>query len=141
MPSSDLVGSWTYRSFRNDPAPVDGDPQKALRLFFAEAEFHFQATSETVFTGVIDWGSGGLDLTGTIKAGNVDMPVAFAIVGVGRPGTQTDGWQYEYNGCIAYRWPSGINQVTSLVGSLIRTKPHNGAPAGYTASFIAVKKT
>jgi hypothetical protein len=140
MPSSDLIGSWTYRSFRNDPTPVDGDPQKALRLFFAEAEFRFQATSETAFEGVIDWGSGGLDLTGTIKSGNVDTPVAFAIVGLGRPGTQTDGWQYDYNGCIAYKWPAGINQVPSLVGSLIRVRPHNGAPAGYTASFIAVKK-
>jgi hypothetical protein len=33
MPSSDLAGTWTYRSFRNDPTPVDGDPQKALDLF------------------------------------------------------------------------------------------------------------
>jgi len=42
MPSSDLSGTWTYRSFRNDPTPVDGDPQKAIGLFFAEAEFRFR---------------------------------------------------------------------------------------------------
>lgn len=140
MPSSDLNGTWTYRSFRNDPTPVDGDPQKALALFFAEAEFRLQASSDAAFSGVIDWGSGGLDLTGTVRPGSADTPVAFAISGIGRPGTQTDGWEYDYNGCLSYKWPAGDNQVPSLVGSLIRAKPHDGAPAGYTASFIAVKR-
>jgi hypothetical protein len=140
MPSSDLAGKWTYRSFINDPTPVGDDPQKALGLIFAEAEFTFEAVSDTRFKGVIDWGSGGLDLSGTIKPGSPDTPVAFAIVGLGRPGSQTDGWEYDYNGCIAYKWPNGVAQVPALVGSLVRAKPHNGAPAGYTASFIAVKK-
>jgi hypothetical protein len=140
MPSSDLAGKWTYRSFRNDPTPVDGDPNKALGLFFAEAEFSFEAVSDTTFKGVIDWGSGGLDLSGTIKPGGADTPVAFAIIGLGRPGSQTDGWEYDYNGCVAYKWPAATSQVPALVGSLIRAKPHNGGAAGYTASFIAVKK-
>lgn len=140
MPVSKIVGSWTYRSFRNDPNPVGGDPQKALGLFFAEADFHFTASSESEFKGVIDWGSGGLDLTGTINAGSADTPIAFAIVGIGRSGTQTDGWEYDYNGCLAYKWPQGANQIPSLVGTVIRAKPHNGAPAGYSASFIAVRK-
>jgi hypothetical protein len=140
MPSSDLAGTWTYRSFRNDPTPVDGDPDKALALFFAEAEFRFEAVSDTAFKGVIDWGSGGLDLSGTIKPGGADTPVAFAITGLGRPGSDTEGWQYDYNGCLAYRWPNGIDPVPALVGSLIRAKPHGSAPAGYTASFIAVKR-
>ena len=54
MPSSDLTGKWTYRSFINDPTPVGGDPQKALDLIFAEAEFTFEAVSDTTFKGVID---------------------------------------------------------------------------------------
>jgi hypothetical protein len=140
MPVSDLVGSWTYRSFINDPTPVDGDPQKAIDLFFAEAEFRFQAVSDTEFSGVIDWGSGGLDLSGELTTGSTDTPVSFSIRGLGKPGSQTDGWEYDYNGCLAYRWPNGINQIPSLVGTLVRAKPHNGAPAGYTASFIAVKR-
>jgi hypothetical protein len=141
MTRSELAGSWTYRSFRNDPTPVGGDPQKALDLFFAEAEFRFDAFSGTKFKGVIEWGSGGLDLAGHITKGGADTPVAFQIVGTGRAGTETDGWQYDYNGCLAYLWPNGSRQVRSLVGSLIRAKPHNGAPAGYTASFIAVKRS
>ncbi|QIO54593.1 hypothetical protein HA461_25740 (plasmid) [Rhizobium leguminosarum bv. trifolii] len=140
MTSSNLIGSWTYRSFINNPSPVDGDPDKAIRLFFAEAEFRFEAVSDTEFKGVIDWGSGGLDLAGTIKPGSADTPVAFAIVGLGRPGSQTDGWEYDYNGCLGYRWPNGIDQIPSLVGTVIRAKPHGSAPAGFTASFIAVKR-
>lgn len=137
---SELEGEWTYRSFRNDPNPVDGDPDKAINLFFAEALFRFKAVSATEFEGVIDWGSGGLDMAGRLKPGSPDLPVAFAITGTGRPGSQTDGWQYDYNGCVAYRWPNGIDQTASLVGTVIRAKPHSGAPAGYTASFIAVKR-
>ena len=36
--------------------------------------------------------------------------------------------------------PNGVNQVLALVGTVIRAKPHGGAPAGYVASFIAVKR-
>ncbi|MER9228942.1 hypothetical protein NKI39_25580 [Mesorhizobium sp. M0664] len=140
MTISDLAGSWTYRSFINNPDMVDGDPQKAIDLFFAEAEFRFEAISDTGFKGVIDWGSGGLDLAGRINPGSADMPTAFAITGTGRQRSQTDGWEYDYNGCIGYRWPNGVKQIPSLVGTVIRAKPHNGAPAGFTASFIAVKR-
>ncbi|HEY0332076.1 MAG TPA: hypothetical protein VGC77_23610 [Rhodopseudomonas sp.] len=139
MPSSDLAGRWTYRSFRNNPAPVNDDPDKLAQLLFAEAEFRFEPVTDTSFKGVIDWGSGGLDLAGIITAGSADTPVAFAITGLGRPGSETDGWQYDYNGCIAHQWPNGIDQVPALVGSVIRVKRHGESPAGYSASFIAVK--
>jgi hypothetical protein len=89
---------------------------------------------------VIDWGSGGLDLSGIMKPGSTKMPVAFAIIGLGRPGSQTDGWEYDYSGSLAHKWPAGINQVPALVGSVVRAKPHGSAPAGYSASFVAVKR-
>ena len=63
-----------------------------------------------------------------------------AIIGTGRANTPTAGWEYDYYGYLAYRWPNGVNQVPALVGSVIRAKPHNGAPAGFVASFIAVKQ-
>lgn len=140
MESSELEGSWTYRSLHNDPTPIAGDPQRAIALFFAEAEFRFKATSASTFTGVIDWGSGGLDLSGTIGPSAAGAASIVSIVGLGRPGTQTDGWEYDYNACLAHTWPIGVGQVSALVGSVIRAKPHNGAAAGYTASFIAVKR-
>jgi hypothetical protein len=133
-----LDGKWTYRSFFNDPAFVGDDKQKALDLIFAEATFTFEI-SGTDLKGIIDWGSGGLDLKGTVSSA---APLTVEIIGLGRPGTQTDGWRYDYNGNLAHEWPNAINQVPAVVGSVIRVNAHGpGAPAAVTASFIAVKQS
>jgi len=132
-----LDGKWTYRSFFNDPAMVGDDAKKALDLIFAEATFTFEI-SGTGLKGIIDWGSGGLDLKGTVCPAG---PLTVQIVGMGRPGTQTDGWRYDYNGSLAYEWPNAIKQVPALVGTVIRVNAHGPqSPAGVTASFIAVKQ-
>jgi hypothetical protein len=115
-------------------------PNKALGLIFAEAVFTFEIPSQTTLKGAIDWPGGGLDLQGTIQPGGAGAAPSVDIVGTGRPGTGTDGWEYDYQGQLAHHWPNGVNQVQALVGSVIRAKPHNGAPAGYVASFIAVKQ-
>jgi hypothetical protein len=136
MPSI-LNGKWTYRSFYNDPAMVGDDKQKALDLIFAEATFTFEI-SDTKLKGIIDWGSGGLELKGTVSSKG---PLTVQIIGLGRPGTQTDGWRYDYHGNLAYEWPNAVKQVPALVGTVIRVNAHGkGAPAGVTASFIAVKQ-
>jgi hypothetical protein len=133
-----LAGKWTYRSFKNNPAPVGGDKQKALDLIFAEAQFTFEISGNEL-KGIIDWGSGGLDLKGTICPAG---PLTVQIVGMGRPGTQTEGWRYDYNATLAYEWPNAIKQVPALVGTVIRVNAHGpNSPAGYTASFIAVKQS
>jgi hypothetical protein len=143
-PNTVLPGQWTYRSFHNDPAPVEEDaktgPTKALALIFAEAVFTFEVQSSTTLKGAIDWPGGGLDLQGTIRADVVGAAFTVEIVGTGRSGTETAGWEYDYRGQLAYQWPNGVNQIPALVGTVIRAKPHNGAPAGYVASFIAVKR-
>lgn len=138
MSSSEIAGVWTYRSFHNDPNPVGDDPKKALDLIFAEAKLAIEPVSSSDFTATLDWDGGGMDLKGSMIKGSPDTPVAFSAVGYGRPGTSTDSWEYAYNGCLAYKWPDGIDQVPSLVGSIVRVKPHDGRPAGYTASFVAV---
>jgi hypothetical protein len=141
---SGLAGRWTYRSFHNNPAPVAEDPktapEKALALIFAEAVFTFDIPSSTTLKGAIDWPGGGLDLQGIIRPGTAGAGPTVEIVGTGRPGTGTAGWEYDYRGQLAYQWPNGVNQIPALVGTVIRAKPHNGAPAGYVASFIAVKR-
>ena len=132
-----LDGKWTYRSFFNDPAFVGDDKQKALDLIFAEATFTFEI-SGTDLKGIIDWGSGGLDLKGTVSSA---APLTVEIIGLGRPGTQTDGWRYDYNATLAYEWPNAVKQVPALVGTVIRVNAHGPqSPAGVTASFIAVKQ-
>jgi hypothetical protein len=139
--ASMLAGKWTYRSFHNNPAPVGDDPNKALNLIFAEAVFTFEIPSSTTLKGTIDWPGGGLDLQGTIRANSGATSPTVEIIGTGRPGTATQGWEYDYQGQLTQRWPSGVDQVPAIVGSVIRAKPHNGAPAGYVASFIAVKRS
>jgi hypothetical protein len=140
MQSDDLAGKWRYRSFRNNLAPVGDNKAKALALIFAEAEFTFKI-SGTELTGIIDWGSGGLNLKGTVSQAGAGTPLSVAIRGLGRPGTDTEGWEYDYNANLAYQWPNGIDQIPALVGTVIRVNAHGpGAPAGYVASFVALKE-
>ena len=140
MAVSALAGKWTYRSFLNDPALTDGDPQKLADLLFAEAVFTFELPSSSTLKGTIEWTGGGLDLQGTVKPDPAGDGASVEIVGTGRAGTGTAGWEYDYNARLAHTWPNGIDQVPALVGSVIRAKPHNGSPAGVVASFIAVKQ-
>jgi hypothetical protein len=135
-----LVGKWTYRSFINTPQLVGGDPNQALNLIFGEGVFTFETGIDTLMKGTLDMGGGFvLDLDIKMQSG-ADGQLAFQINGFGRAGTPTAGWEYDYNGVLAFHWPNGVNQVPSLVGSVIRAKPHDGAPAGFVASFIAVRQ-
>ena len=123
-----LAGRWSYRSYRNT----------ADQPIFGAGIFDLETPDEQTVTGTLDMGGGFvLDLEGTVAAGSAGL-ASFEIVGTGRDGTPTAGWQYDYNGSLAHQWPNGVDQVPALVGSVIRAKPHNGAPAGVVASFIAV---
>jgi hypothetical protein len=135
-----LAGKWTYRSYRNSPDLVGGDPDKAASLIFGEGVFTLQTPASTAVQGSLDMGSGyALDLNGTVTAAGAG-PLTVSIVGTGRAGTPTAGWEYDYFAFLAHQWPNGVGQIPALVGTVIRAKPHNGAPAGVTASFIAVKQ-
>ena len=137
-----LTGKWTYRSFLNDPTQVTSDPNKAaeklLALLFAEAVFTFEIPTPITLKGAIDWPGGGLNLRGTVRD-EAGAPVV-AITGTGRPHTDTAHWEYDYHGQLAYHWSHGVNQRPAIVGNVFRAKPHDGAPAGMVASFIAVKQ-
>jgi hypothetical protein len=102
--------------------------------------FTFQIPSGTTLKGAIDRPRGGLDLQGTIRTSTTEPSPIVEIFGTGRPGTNTAGWEYDYFGQLALHWPNGVNQTPALVGTVIRAKPHGGAPAGYVASFVAVKQ-
>lgn len=135
-----LAGSWTYRSYRNNPTLIGDDANKALALLFAEAVFEFEIPNGATLKGTIDWTGGGLDLNGTVRpTGEGGAPVV-EIIGTGRLGTSTAGWEYDYHAQLAYQWPTGVNQVPALVGTVMRAKAHDGGAAGYVASFIAVKQ-
>lgn len=134
-----LAGKWTYRSYLNNPALVGEDAAAALALIFGEGTFDFEPENHDRFIGGLGMGSGyALSLEGLLIASD---PVQFSIIGRGIPGTATDGWRYDYHGTAGYTWPSGTDQVSSLLGTVLRVNAHGAnAPAGVTASFIAVRQ-
>jgi hypothetical protein len=133
-----LTGKWTYRSYRNTPALVGNDPQAALALIFGEGVFDFEAGEGDRFGGALGMGGGyALTLQGQVLPGD---PPGFSIIGLGVDGTPTAGWRYDYHGVTGYEWPEGVDQVRSLLGTVVRVNAHGpSSPAGYTASFIAVR--
>jgi hypothetical protein len=157
-----LAGQWTYRSYLNDPSVlVNADPDpavqalspiygsdnvanataalKALNLIFGEGIITFDPPAGNALTGNLDMGGGlVLDLKGTMQS-TPSGDIGIVVIGTGRAGTKTDGWEYDYNATTAPKWPNGVDQVPTLVGTVIRAKPHNGEPAGVVASFIAIK--
>lgn len=130
--ANDIAGTWAYRSYQNtEDQPV-----------FGAGTFAFTTPSPTTLKGTLDMGGDlVLDLEGTICPASDSAPLSVHIIGNGRPYTKTAGWEYDYHGFLGYMWPNGVDQVTSLVGTIVRAKPHNGGAAGVTASFIAVKLT
>ena len=130
--ADNLAGTWAYRSYQNI------QEQKV----FGAGIFAFMTPSPDKIQGTLDMGNDlVLDLDGTVTAASGNAPLTVHIIGNGRPKTKTDGWEYDYYGFLAYQWPNGVDQVQSLVGTVIRAKPHNGGPAGVTASFIAVRQS
>jgi len=127
-----LAGTWAYRSYRNT----------ADQPVFGAGIFTFKTPSSTTLTGNLNMGDDlVLDLKGAVRPADKECPLTVEIKGCGRAGTPTEGWEYDYYGFLAYQWPNGVDQVPSLVGSIVRAKPHNGGAAGVTASFIAVKQS
>jgi len=135
-------GKWTYRSYLNRPDIIVGDDaQKALDLIFGEGAMSFVADPGGKLSGTFDMGGGYvLDLIGTIVDATPAAPAVLQIVGIGRPGTPTDAWEYDYVGYLAWQWRNGVDQIPAIVGTVIRAKPHGQSKAGVVASFIATKQ-
>ena len=127
-----LAGTWAYRSYLNVQD----------QTVFGGGIFTFTTPSPDKIQGTLDMGNDlVLDLDGTVTAASGKAPLTVHMIGNGRPKTKTDGWEYDYHGYLGYKWPNGIDQVPSLVGTIVRAKPHGRAKAGATASFIAAKLT
>lgn len=147
MSTEALVGSWIYRSFYNIQNYVDDFNKLAL----AEAELTFESFSEPgevrgqmAFRTVPEPKERDprLLISGSIEQGS---PIKIHLLGQGVPGTEAEGWQYEQVGYLVPNWPSGINQVQSIVGMVTRRVAHGDGhggtrPAGFVGSFIAVKR-
>jgi len=141
MPSEFLTGVWTYRSFLNIPDPVDD----FNKLKFGQGELTFEAAGEAgTVRGQLAFRSEPpeqadprLTLSGSLQTGN---PFSLRLQGTGVADTSAAGWVYDYVGYFVPKWPDGKGQQPAIVGSVIRTVPHNGRPAGVVGSFIAVQR-
>jgi hypothetical protein len=136
------AGKWTYRSYLNQPGVIVGsDPQKALDMIFGEGVMTFDLPVGNALKGTFDMGGGYiLDLTGSVQGNPSSAPPVIQLSGIGRPGTPTDGWEYDYIGYLAWAWPNGVAQIPAIVGTVVRAKQHGQSQAGLVASFITTKQ-
>lgn len=134
-----LTGKWTYRSYRNSPDLIGDNPRAALALILDEGVLDLELADDTHVRGGLGMLTGhALRLEGRLLPGD---PPGFFIIGHGIDGSPTEGWRYDYRGVIGYRWPAGLAQVSSLLGTVVRVDARGPtAPAGLTASFIAVRQ-
>jgi hypothetical protein len=136
MSDNPFVGSWTYRSFLNDP-----DINKAFNdLEFGRGTIVIEEAPMQSLKGTIGGSDWSLTLKGARAYGN---PMHARFQGVGT--VNGEKWVYDYAGYLVPDWPNGVQQAAAIVGSVIRTIPHSGSqpgtvsPAGVVASFYAVK--
>jgi hypothetical protein len=136
MSDNPFVGSWTYRSFLNDP-----DVSKQFNdLEFGRGTIVIEEAPMQALAGTIGGPGWSLTLKGARSYGD---PMHARFQGVGIIGGEQ--WIYDYTGYLVPDWPNGVGQVAAIVGSVIRTIPHSGgqpgtvAPAGVVGSFFAVR--
>ncbi len=134
MRNSDFAGTWTYRSLHNTAEPVDSFDD--LRL--AQAELTLQAVGPDLLSGRLSFGDDYLDMSGTVQ--DADPPTV-RLRATGVQGTATAGWIYDYVGYLAPSWPEGDAQRPAIVGTVVRTAPHEPKRlAGHSYSFVAVSR-
>ncbi|OEJ62264.1 hypothetical protein BGM19_33845 [Streptomyces agglomeratus] len=143
MNATDLTGTYTYRSFHNRPEIVDD----FNKLWFAQAELRLAVDSAGAISGELVFpaepGTEPQSMYITGKVSN-SSPVTFTLTGKGQPDTSIADYHYEYDGIVLRHWETGVNQRMTLAGTVLRAKDHGSgtavAPAGKTASFLAVKR-
>ena len=136
MSDNPFVGSWTYRSFLNDP-----DIGKAFNdLEFGRGTIVIDEAPMQILEGTIGGPGWSLTLKGARAYGN---PMYARFQGKGL--VSGEEWIYDYEGYLVPHWPNGVDQRPAIVGSVIRTIPHSGGgqgtvnPAGVVCSFYAVR--
>jgi hypothetical protein len=129
-----VLGSWTYRSFINNP-----DISKDFTaLEFGRGELTIEQLGPGIFTGRLSFGDTyQFRLSGW---SSFEFPCSVRFQGVGDT-KDSYGQVYDYVGFFTPMWSNGIEQRPALLGSVVRTVPHSDgrAKAGYVSSWIAVK--
>ncbi len=139
--SNPFVGSWTYRSFLNDPVLDPNSDAKLSELLFGSGTIVIEEAPSELLKGTIGGDGWSLALRGSRAYGS---PAQVRFQGKGVVGGEE--WIYDYIGWLVPVWPASTDALdrAAFVGSVMRTIPHssgNGgtAPAGVVASFYAVR--
>jgi hypothetical protein len=140
MDHQDLTGYYTYRSFLN----LQESASDFNRIRFGEGELFLRVAPDGSIEGTLAFPADPLarekafmDVTGRVTSWS---PPAVELEGVGRPETEIAAFDYKYDASLAPSFPNADGQREALVGTVLRAKPHDDAPAGFTASLIAVKR-
>ncbi len=161
MKDNPFVGSWTYRSFLDDPSQffdsishalaspdqLEKHPEQCVALLqqlfglvFGYGTIKIVESPPAILKGTIGGSGWSLDLTGSRSYGN-PMEVRFQGKGI----VSGAEWIYDYVGYLVPHWPDGIQQRPAMVGSIVRVIPHPSggggiSPAGVVASWYAVRQ-
>ncbi|MGH2666333.1 hypothetical protein [Flavobacterium sp.] len=135
MSLPNINGNFVYRSLLN--STFIGED--FLKLKFGEGLMTLTQKGDGDFTGNFDMGDNYLmTLEGTIyEDGNT---TGFKMRAIGVDTSPTKGWIYDYQGIVVPDWPNGINQLLTVVGSVIRVVDHGTSKAGVTATFYMVSR-
>jgi len=128
-------GTWTYRSFYNDPEFVDTFDKIAL----AQAELVLREAGPDWLAGKLGGEGWSLEMTGISEL--VGGRWQLRMRATGARDSSTYGWIYDYVGALAFEWPGADRQVPAIVGTVTRTVFHEPRRrAGESFSFVAVRK-
>jgi hypothetical protein len=136
-PLNPALGTWTYRSFMNNP-----DISKDFNdLEFGRGDLIIEQLAPGIFEGRLSFG----DTYQFRLRGVADLrPFPCTVVRFQGVGDTRDskGQVYDYMGFFVPMWSNGMDQRPALVGSTVRTVAHNGdrARAGVVGTFIALKR-
>lgn len=127
-----VAGVWSYRSLINNPDL--SVPFGNLR--FGAGTLHFEVSETGKLGGTLGGPGWSLSLDGTATDGT---PATLRWQGKGA--VDGEEWVYDYLGYLVPMWTDRVNQIETIVGTIIRSMPHsNGqAEAGVTATFYAVR--
>jgi hypothetical protein len=141
MSAINLVrGVWVYRSMGNSQSYVE-DFNK-LKVW--EAELSLDVDGSGRIYGLLGERPAKaadnepyLTVEGEVRDGN---PVTVRWRAKGVPGSDFDGWVYDYLGFISPDWADATRSRLTMTGTVTRTVPHGNAPAGSVFSFYAVRR-
>ena len=134
-----FVGSWSYRSFLNEPDQTIQPPnlthanEQYMQLFGAGTITIEDAPSENL-KGTIGGPGWQLELHGSRSYGN-PMTVRFR----GRGVVSGSEWIYDYVGYLVPEWINGKQQKTAMVGSIVRAINHPSSSGGVSSTGLAHK--